>query len=77
MVEKLGADKTKRTPESFWRWFRNVNALGAVALAGAGVVLPQYNNLLFTGAAVNAAQAGGGEAMLRRRQRKQSKRTKK
>lgn len=65
----------KRTPESFWRWFRNVNALGAVALAGAGVVVPQYNNLFFTGAAVNAAQAGGGEVMLRRRERRQSKRT--
>lgn len=73
MVEKLGADKTKRTPESFWRWFRNVSALGALALAGAGMVLSQYNSLFFTGSAVNAAQAGGGVAMLRRRQRKQRK----
>lgn len=49
------------------RWFRNINAVGAIALAGAGVVLPAYREVLFFGAGLSTAQAGGAEIMRQRK----------
>lgn len=60
----------KRTPEQFWRWARNVSLLGTVGLAAAGIILPQYQAALNTGAAYNLLQAGGAEWLRRRRAKK-------
>lgn len=67
MSETLGKE---RTPEKFWRFVRNINAVGAVALAAAGVVLPQFQTLLFTGATINTAQAVGAEVIRQNRVKK-------
>jgi hypothetical protein len=52
------------------KWFRNMNLMGAAALAGAGIVLPQYKEVLFLGAAINAVQALGAEALRLRKTNK-------
>ncbi|MDX1765942.1 MAG: hypothetical protein R3313_03235 [Candidatus Saccharimonadales bacterium] len=53
----------KRSPESIAKWLRNVNAIGAVALGGAGIVLESA--ALMALGAINAAQAGFFEATRR------------
>jgi hypothetical protein len=40
------------------RFLRNINILGAVALTGAAVILPQYGAVLISLAALDVAQAG-------------------
>jgi hypothetical protein len=64
--------KTGETPpkegaaERTSRFFRNINIVGAVALAGAAVVLPPAAAAAAgVWAGVNAAQAGGFEAARR------------
>ena len=59
------------------RFFRNINVLGAVAAAGAAVVLPAaVAPALGIWAGVNAAQAGGFEFARRHfAKKRQSRRT--
>lgn len=52
------------------KWFRNVNFAGAVALAGAGIAFPAFQEGLFLTAGLNTAQAGGAE-IVRQRKTKQ------
>lgn len=47
------------------RFFRNLNAVGAVALVGVGIAVPAGAAALNTLAAFNALQAGGFEAARR------------
>lgn len=45
------------------RFFRNVNALGALALGGVALMIPGPNVILASWAGLNAAQAGGWELL--------------
>lgn len=57
------------TAERVLRFGRDINALGALAIAGVAAALPGPNVVLAGWAGLNAAQAGGFE-LLRRRARK-------
>lgn len=58
------------------KWYRNVNVLGAVALAGAGVAFQQYQAAFNVAAATNVFGAGGAEAIRRRKvNKKRSRKT--
>ncbi len=59
--------------ERLWRFARNINVLGVVALGGLAIILPGPNVILGTAAAVNAAQAGGAEALRKRAKKKNKK----
>lgn len=39
------------------RFLRNINAIGAVAFAGAGLVVPEASTAMFALAGINAVQA--------------------
>jgi hypothetical protein len=58
--------------EKVSRFGRNINALGAIALAGLAVVIPGPNVILSGWAGLNAAQAGGFE-LLRQHAKKSHK----
>lgn len=49
--------------ERLWRFGRNINALGALAIAGVALAIPGPNAVLATWAGFNAAQAGGFELL--------------
>lgn len=74
--EDIATDRAEKQglldPERL-KWFRNVSLLGAATLGGAGVVFPAYENVLFAGAGVNAAQAGGAEIIRQRKQKPKQK----
>lgn len=56
------ADKETAT-ERLSRFGRNINVLGAAAIAGMAVVIPGPNAILAGWAGLNAAQAGGFELL--------------
>lgn len=59
MAEKLEKKKNNGNwAEQASRFMRNINALGAVAFAGAAVLLPVAAAPLLTVSAINAGQAG-------------------
>jgi hypothetical protein len=57
--------------EKLLRFGRNINALGAVAIAGVALAIPGPNALLAGWAGLNAAQAGGFELLRGRAAKKQ------
>lgn len=59
------------------RFFRNLNAVGAVALVGVGIAVPAGAIALNTLAAINVAQAGGFEAARRHFKKKRLRKSKK
>jgi hypothetical protein len=59
--EKPGNKNKEGVAERAARFMRNINVLGAVACAGAAVIVPPAALVFNTLAAVNAAQAGGYE----------------
>lgn len=61
--------------ERLLRFGRDINALGALAIAGVAIVIPGPNVILAGWAGLNAAQAGGFE-LLRQRASKKKKITK-
>jgi hypothetical protein len=69
----MGQEKVKvSTGEKVWRFGRDINALGALAIAGVALAIPGPNALLATWAGWNAAQAGGFE-LLRQHSAKKNK----
>jgi hypothetical protein len=60
--------------ERLWRFGRNVNILGALAIGGAALAIPGPNVVLASWAALNAAQAGGFELLRQHAKTKRSKR---
>jgi len=69
----MGQEKTKvSTGEKVWRFGRDINALGALAIAGVALAIPGPNAVLATWAGWNAAQAGGFE-LLRQHTKNKSK----
>lgn len=75
-VEKPDKDNKEGVAERSARFFRNLNALGAIAFLGAAVVAPPAAIAFNTLAAIDAAQAGGFEVARRwakkRREKKNS-----
>jgi hypothetical protein len=72
---EAGSRGREGAAEKASRFFRNINAIGAVALVGAAVVAPPVAATALTvWAGINAAQAGGFEVARRwskkRRERK-------
>ncbi len=61
-----------RKPEKALRFFRDINALGALAIGGFALVIPGTQPVLATWAGINAAQAGGFELLRQRAAKKQS-----
>jgi hypothetical protein len=61
MSEKL---PTSKRPEIL-KWYRNLNILGAGALATCGVLAPNpaLASIFYAGAAIDVAQAGGAEIL--------------
>jgi hypothetical protein len=73
--EALPVGKEKKgTTERVLRFGRDINALGALAIAGVAVVIPGPNVILAGWASLNAAQAGGFE-LLRQKASKKRKGT--
>lgn len=74
-MAKGGESQSKEgVPEKTSRFFRNINIVGAVALAGAAVVLPPVAaTAAGVWAGVNAAQAGGFEVARRHFAKKRNK----
>jgi hypothetical protein len=70
-AEKIGNGKKEGKAEKASRILRNLNAAGAVALFGAGVILPAGAAAFNTLAAIDVAQAGGFE-LFRRHAKKKS-----
>ncbi len=60
--KESGSDK-EGTAERGWRFYKNFNILGALALGGLAVIVPVGGAVLGAGAAINVAQAGFGEFM--------------
>lgn len=72
----MDAEK-KSTPSSaerVLRFGRDINALGAAAIAGVALAIPGPNVVLASWAGLNAAQAGGFELLRRRSSKKKRKR---
>ncbi len=67
MSEKL----SKKSPEIL-KWYRNLNLIGAVALAACGIYYPAYQEAFFAGAGLDVAQAGAAEVLRRTRKRKKA-----
>lgn len=66
-------EKKKNTPERVMRFGRDINALGALAIAGVAVVIPGPNVILAGWAGLNAAQAGGFELLRQRAAKRKNK----
>lgn len=62
--------------EKLTRLGRNVNALGALAIAGVAAAIPGPNVVLASWAGLNAAQAGGFELWRQHARKKRLKKTK-
>lgn len=60
----------KSGAEKVLRFGRDINALGALAIAGVALVIPGPNVILAGWAGLNAAQAGGFELLRQRAGRK-------
>jgi hypothetical protein len=60
----------KSGTERVLRFGRDINALGALAIAGVAAVIPGPNIVLAGWAGLNAAQAGGFELLRQRAARK-------
>ena len=76
--ESLGKQtkKGEKGLEKLSRWGRNINALGALAIAGVALAVPGPNAVLATWAGINAVQAGGFE-LARQHAKKRKKEDKK
>jgi len=59
--------------ERAFKFGRDINAIGALAIAGVAVVTPGPNVILAGWAGLNAAQAGGFEILRQRAAKKKPK----
>lgn len=69
MSERPKESKTEKGA----RWYRNVNALGAAACFGIGVLVPPTAPVMNLPGAINAAQAAGGEVVRRHAKKNKKK----
>lgn len=70
---KPNTNSAQSKPERLWKFGRDINALGALAIAGVAVVIPGPNIVLASWAGLNAAQAGGFELLRQRAKGKKNK----
>jgi hypothetical protein len=68
-TQPVGPEK-RGTTERVLRFGRDINALGALAIAGVALAVPGPNVVLASWAGLNAAQAGGFEVLRRRASKK-------
>lgn len=61
------------TTEKLSRFGRNINALGALAIAGMAAIIPGPNAILAGWAILNVVQAGGFEFLRQHAKKKKSK----
>jgi hypothetical protein len=73
MTEKLTEEEKESKPEKLFKLGRNVNALGAAAIAGVAILIPGPNVILIGWAGLNAAQAGGFEILRKNSETKRKK----
>lgn len=66
------SEKLPLTHPDRLKWFRNLQYAGAAALAGAGVYIPAFQEVLFFAAGTNVAQGLGAEALRQRKLKKQA-----
>ena len=74
---KKSRNEKEKTAERTSRFFRNINAIGAIALGGAAVIAPPLAAPLSFLAGINALQAGGFEAARRHFKKKRLKKEEK
>lgn len=70
---KESSDKSESKSERLWRFARNLNALGAAALIGAGVLIPPIAPAVTALGILNAGQALGSEMMRKRAEKARNK----
>jgi hypothetical protein len=75
-AEKSPRKTKSSTAETLSRFGRNINALGAAAIAGVALAIPGPNAILAGWAGLNAAQAGGFELLRRHAKRKSQRKAK-
>lgn len=63
MAEQVQNTEKESAPEKIFRIGRNINALGAAAIAGVAVIIPGPNVILAGWAGLNAVQAGSFELL--------------
>jgi hypothetical protein len=73
MVEKLNNHNRESKSERLWRFGRNINILGAVAIGGVAALIPGPNVVLASWAGLNAVQAGGFELLRKNATNKRKK----
>lgn len=61
------SEKLPLTHPDRLKWFRNLQYAGAAALAGAGVYIPAFQEVLFFAAGTNVAQGLGAEGLRQRK----------
>ena len=71
--ELQGGRERESKKEKLARFGRNINFIGAAAIAGTAAVIPGPNVVLGTWAAVNAVQGGGFELLRRWAKKKRTK----
>lgn len=64
---------TDTLSEKLWKFSRNINALGALAIGGIALAIPDPNVFLVSWAGLNAAQAGGFEFLRKNSENKRWK----
>ena len=74
---KRRKSEKEKAAEKTSRFFRNINAVGAVALGGAAIIAPPLAVPLSFLAGINALQAGGFEAARRHFRKKRLKKEEK
>jgi hypothetical protein len=57
------------------RFFRNINALGALALGGVALAIPGPNALIASWATLNVFQAGGWELLRKKAEKSRKKKS--
>lgn len=75
MIEKQSKlhHNSETSGEKIWKFGRNINALGALAIGGVALALPGPNVILASWAGINAAQAGGFELLRKNSAKKRLK----
>ncbi len=75
MSKESSKSKSDSKSERLWRFLRNVNALGAAAMIGAGVLVPPIAPAATALGILNAGQAGVSELMRKRAEKARKKKS--
>ncbi len=67
--------QSEKFSERGWRFYRNWNILGALALGSVALLWPGPNPLLAAGTGLNVAQAGVGEVFRSNAEKRRKRKT--